>query len=321
MMMMLWLLAVSTILLACAVIVLGLRLHKRSKHLTYIHNKVSGILEQGTFERLLVFDSDAQVSRLLNDMNRLLEHAHLAKADYANQEKEMRHMLSNISHDLKTPLTVVLGYSETLLHSSSLTDTERRVMTEKIQDKAQEVLRLMHSFFDLAKLESGDRQLELSRVNISELCRVKMLSFYELLTKLGLQVELSIPEQDVFVRANEEALDRVLDNLITNAMKYGADGKELGISILNREEEPVTVQVWDRGKGIPEQEHSRVFERMYTLEDSRNRMYQGSGLGLTITKRLVERMGGRIDVHSVPHQRTVFSFTLEEMQDVNGRTI
>ncbi len=312
-MMMMWLLAVSTILLACAVIVLGLRLRKRSTHLTYIHNKASDILQRGTFERLLVFDSDAQVSRLLNDMNRLLEHAHLAKADYANQEKEMRHMLSNISHDLKTPLTVVLGYSETLLHSSSLTDEERRGMTEKIQDKAQEVLRLMHSFFDLAKLESGDRQLELSRVNISELCRVKMLSFYELLTKLGLQVELSIPEQDVFVRANEEALDRVLDNLITNAMKYGADGKELGIAILNREGEPVTVQVWDRGKGIPEQEHSRVFERMYTLEDSRNRMYQGSGLGLTITKRLVERMGGRIEVQSVPHQRTAFSFTLEEM--------
>ncbi|MDT0121038.1 sensor histidine kinase [Paenibacillus sp. RRE4] len=308
-----WSLAVSTILLLSAVIALASKLRKRSTHLTYIHNKVSGILEQGSFERLLVFDSDAQVSRLLNDMNRLLEHAHLAKADYANQEKEMRHMLSNISHDLKTPLTVVLGYSETLLHSSSLTDEERRGMTEKIQDKAQEVLRLMHSFFDLAKLESGDRQLELSRVNISELCRVKMLSFYELLTKLGLQVELSIPEQDVFVRANEEALDRVLDNLITNAMKYGADGKELGIAILNREGEPVTVQVWDRGKGIPEQEHSRVFERMYTLEDSRNRMYQGSGLGLTITKRLVERMGGRIEVHSVPHQRTVFSFTLEEM--------
>lgn len=310
---MLWLLSLSTVLLVCIAALLGLRLRKRSTHLSYIHNKVSGILEQGTFERLLVFDSDAQISRLLNDMNRLLEHAHLAKADYANQEKEMRNMLSNISHDLKTPLTVVLGYSETLLHSSSLTDAERRVMTEKIQDKAQEVLRLIHSFFDLAKLESGDRELEVSRVNISELCRVKMLSFYELLTKLGLHVELDIPEQDVFVRGNEEALDRVMDNLITNAMKYGADGKVLGISILNRKEGPVTIQVWDRGKGIPEKEHSRVFERMYTLEDSRNRMYQGSGLGLTITKRLVERMGGRIDLHSVPHQRTVFSFTLEEM--------
>ncbi|WP_272039952.1 sensor histidine kinase [Paenibacillus sp. JJ-100] len=315
---MLWLFSLASVLLACAVIGLGLKLRKRSAHLTYIHEKVSNILEQDTFERLLVFDSDVEVSRLLNDMNRLLEHAHLVKADYINQEKEMRNMLSNISHDLKTPLTVVLGYSETLLQSASLTDAERRVMMEKIQDKAQEVQRLIHSFFDLARLESGDRELELTRVNISELSRVKMLSFYELLTKLGLQVELEIPEKDVYVRANEEALDRVLDNLITNAMKYGADGKVLGISILHRKGEPVTIQVWDRGKGIPEKEHSRVFERMYTLEDSRNRMYQGSGLGLTITKRLVERMGGRIDVHSVPHQRTVFSFSLEEILHENG---
>jgi signal transduction histidine kinase len=312
-MMLIWLLSVTLLVLGVTAVELGLKLRKRSAHLRYIHDKVLDILDQGTYERLLVFDSDAEMSRLLNDMNRLLEHAHLAKANYANQEKEMRNMLSNISHDLKTPLTVVLGYSETLLHSSSLTDAERRVMTEKIQDKAQEVLRLMHSFFDLAKLESGDRELELSRVNISELCRVKMLSFYELLTKLGVHVELDIPEQDVFGRANEEALDRVLDNLITNAMKYGADGKVLGISVLNREGECVTIQVWDRGKGIPEKEHSRVFERMYTLEDSRNRMYQGSGLGLTITKRLVERMGGRIDVHSVPYERTVFSFTLEAL--------
>lgn len=223
----------------------------------------------------------------------------------------MRNMLSNISHDLKTPLTVVLGYSETLLHSPSLTDQERKIMTEKIQDKAQEVLRLIHSFFDLAKLESGDTELMLSRVNISELCRLKMLSFYEMLTNLGLHVDLEIPTGDIFVQANEEALDRVLDNLITNGMKYGAEGKVLGLSLDHSIGGPVTLQIWDQGKGIPESEHSRVFERMYTLEDSRNRLYQGSGLGLTITKRLIERMGGSIHLHSVPHQRTVFSVTLK----------
>ena len=222
----------------------------------------------------------------------------------------MRNMLSNISHDLKTPLTVVLGYSETLLHSASLTDQEREIMTGKIQDKAQEVLRLVHSFFDLAKLESGDTELALTRVNVSELCRVKMLSFYEMLTNQGLHVELSIPESDIFVKGNAEALDRVLDNLITNAMKYGADGKVLGLSLQYSRGKQVTLSIWDRGKGIPEQEHSRVFERMYTLEDSRNRLYQGSGLGLTITKRLVERMGGDIDLHSVPYERTVFSVSL-----------
>ncbi|MEK4363833.1 sensor histidine kinase [Paenibacillus sp. FSL M8-0212] len=303
--------AITTGILAIAFIVLWLKFRKRSQHLSYIHHKISDILDQGTFERLLVFNSDDQVSQLLKDMNQLLDHAHRATAGYANQEKEMRNMLSNISHDLKTPLTVVLGYSETLLHSPSLTDQERKIMTEKIQDKAQEVLRLIHSFFDLAKLESGDTELVLSRVNISELCRLKMISFYEMLTNLGLHVQLEIPDGDIFVQANEEAMDRVLDNLITNGMKYGAEGKVLGLTLEHSKGGPVTLQIWDQGKGIPESEHSRVFERMYTLEDSRNRLYQGSGLGLTITKRLVERMGGSIHLHSVPHQRTVFSVTLK----------
>lgn len=303
--------AITTGILAIAFIVLWLKFRKRSQHLSYIHHKISDILDQGTFERLLVFNSDDQVSQLLKDMNQLLDHAHRATAGYANQEKEMRNMLSNISHDLKTPLTVVLGYSETLLHSPSLTDQERKIMTEKIQDKAQEVLRLIHSFFDLAKLESGDTGTVLSRVNISELCRLKMISFYEMLTNLGLHVQLEIPDGDIFVQANEEAMDRVLDNLITNGMKYGAEGKVLGLTLEHSKGGPVTLQIWDQGKGIPESEHSRVFERMYTLEDSRNRLYQGSGLGLTITKRLVERMGGSIHLHSVPHQRTVFSVTLK----------
>jgi signal transduction histidine kinase len=94
-------------------------------------------------------------------------------------------------------------------------------------------------------------------------------------------------------------------------MKYGADGRMLGLSLDYSTGEQVKLSVWDRGRGIPEQEHSRVFERMYTLEDSRNRLYQGSGLGLTITKRLVERMGGSIDLRSVPYERTTFSVVLK----------
>ena len=131
-------------------------------------------------------------------------------------------------------------------------------MISKIQDKAQEVLRLIHSFFDLAKLESGDTELALTRINLSELCRVKMLSFYEMLTNQGMQVELSIPESDLFVIGNEDALDRVLDNLITNAMRYGADGKVLGLLLEPTNHGEVMLQIWDKGKGIPEKEQDRV---------------------------------------------------------------
>lgn len=309
--MMLVLLGISTGGLALVVVILAIKLAQRSQQMNYIHLKLEHLLDQGTYERLLVFSNDAPIQQLLRDINQVLDYAHRAGARYANQEKEMRNMLSNISHDLKTPLTVVLGYSETLLHSPALTDQEREAMIGKIHDKAQEVLRLIHSFFDLAKLESGDMELSMTRVNLSELCRLKMISFYEMLTGLGLEVKLDIPEGDLFVQANEEAIDRVLNNLITNAMKYGSDGKMLGLSLHHTNSDGVLLEIWDQGKGIPESEHSRVFERMYTLEDSRNRQYQGSGLGLTITKRLVERMGGSIELRSVPNQRTVFYISLK----------
>lgn len=308
---MIWFFVTSTALLGIAVIVLWTRQRKRSSQLAYIHDKLNSILDKGTNERLLMFDSDAQVGQLMTDMNRLLDRAHRARASYANQEIEIRRMLSNISHDLKTPLTVVLGYSEILLHDRGLAEREREVMTANIHDKAQEVLRLVHSFFNLAKLEAGDTEMALTRVNACELCRLKLLSFYDMLASLGMRLELSMPDEDLYVMADAEALERVLDNLITNAMKYGVDGKLLGLTLERSDEGKVAIHVWDKGKGIPENEHHRVFERMYTLEDSRNRLYQGSGLGLTITKRLVERMGGTIDLHSVPRERTVFTVVLK----------
>lgn len=308
---MIWIFVTSTALLGIAVIVFWARQRKRSRQFAYIHGKLNSILDKGTNERLLLFDSDAQVGRLLIDMNRLLDRVHRSGASYANQEIEIRRMLSNISHDLKTPLTVVLGYSEILLHDRGLAEREREVMTANIHDKAQEVLRLVHSFFDLAKLEAGDTEMALTRVNASELCRLKLLSFYNMLASMEMRLELSMPGDDLYVMADAEALTRVLDNLITNVMKYGADGKLLGLTLERSGEGMVAIQVWDKGKGIPEKEHHRVFERMYTLEDSRNRLYQGSGLGLTITKRLVERMGGTIRLHSVPGERTVFTVVLK----------
>lgn len=109
--------------------------------------------------------------------------------------------------------------------------------------------------------------------------------------------------------AHEEALDRILNNLLSNAVRHGGDGKVIGLG-LREDERFVYVDVWDKGKGIREAHTDRVFERLYTLEDSRNRDYQGSGLGLTITKRLAEKMGGDILLDSRPHEKTTFTVKL-----------
>ncbi|MNE47394.1 Signal-transduction histidine kinase senX3 [compost metagenome] len=111
---------------------------------------------------------------------------------------------------------------------------------------------------------------------------------------------------------NVEALDRVLGNLLSNAISYGDAGGVLGLRLYSQSDK-VCIEVWDKGKGIAEDHQDKIFERLYTLEDSRNRVYQGSGLGLTITKRLTEQMNGTIKLTSKPYIRTAFTLSFRRL--------
>ncbi|WP_209443680.1 sensor histidine kinase [Paenibacillus camerounensis] len=289
-----------------------LRLREHGRQLRYIQTKLTGIMASGSHERLLLFNSDPALQQLLAALNALLNINHKGAVERAQLETSMRHMLANISHDLKTPLTVVLGYIETLLQSDDLPAGEREVMLRTIHTKAQEVIALMNRFFDLAKLESGDKEIPLGRVELGELCRRNILSFYELLSTGGSDVQIEIPDEPLYIMGNEEALDRVLGNLLSNAITYGADGGVLGLRLFLKEEQ-VCIEVWDKGKGIAEMHQDKIFERLYTMEDSRNREYQGSGLGLTITKRLTEQMNGSITLTSKPYVRTAFTLSFRRL--------
>ncbi|KEK26445.1 sensor histidine kinase [Bacillus gaemokensis] len=284
----------------------------KSANTRYTYEKLQDIVKQQTGEKLLVMTDDKELQKLLVAINNLLDAKQKTNADHAKVEISMRKMLSNISHDLKTPLTVILGYTEMLNTDKTMKDEEQEVLLEKVHVKTLEVMELIHKFFDLAKLESGDKVIEMTKVNMNEVCREKVLSFYDLVTTKGFEVHIDIPEKNVYALGNAEVLGRVLNNLISNAIAYGYDGKTLGITL--RDDDVCTyVDVWDRGKGIDESHIDKVFERMYTLEDSRNRLYQGSGLGLTITKRLVEALGGEIHLSSTPYEKTVFTIMLKKM--------
>lgn len=284
----------------------------RDNDINYMYNKLNSIIINNTTEKLMVFTDDQELRKLLIEINALLNHNQKILAQHAAIEISMRKMLSNISHDLKTPLTVVLGYIETIRISENINEEERDRLLVKVEIKAKEVLELMNKFFDLAKLESGDKKVLLSAININEVCTKNILHFYDILTAKGLEVSIDIPDNRMFAFANEEALNRVINNLISNAIKYGSDGKIVGLS-LSCDDEFIYIEVWDKGKGISELHQDMVFERMYTLDDSRNKENQGSGLGLTITKRLVEKMDGEIQLRSIPHQKTSFTVKLKRV--------
>ncbi|MCP1125418.1 two-component sensor histidine kinase [Bacillus sp. AFS018417] len=284
----------------------------RSANLRYTYEKLQAIVEKQTSENLLVVTDDKELKSLLVAINDLLDEKKKTIAKHSKLEISMRKMLSNISHDLKTPLTVILGYVEILNVDETIGEEERKILLEKIHMKTLEVLDLIHKFFDLAKLESGDKDIAMTRIHMNEICQEHMLSFYDLLTTQGFDVHIDIPEMPIYAHGNTEVIGRIMNNLISNAIAYGGDGKILGITLRN-DDKFVYVDIWDKGKGISESHIDKVFERMYTLEDSRNRLYQGSGLGLTITKRLVEALGGEIHLSSTPYEKTVFTVMLRRI--------
>ncbi|MEM1501408.1 sensor histidine kinase [Bacillus velezensis] len=288
------------------------RLNLRTE-IKYIRNKLRKVVNEETGERLLLNTEDKYIKSLLIQINRLLDHNQKIKGNCNSIELSMRKMLSNISHDLKTPLTVILGYIEIINNDKSLTSEKVMSLLKTVNLKTVEVLALINRFFELVKLESGDKKLNSSRIDICEVSRKIILDYYEILISKEFEVVIDIPDDSVFVSGDEDAIERVLNNLITNAIQYGSDGKMVGLKIRITDND-VFVEISDKGKGINEMHKDRVFERMYTLEDSRNTNYQGSGLGLTITKRLVEQMGGGISLDSVPFQKTIFSVRLKRIR-------
>ncbi|MBL4930356.1 sensor histidine kinase [Clostridium paridis] len=286
--------------------------NERSKNLKYIEYKLQEITSKGKNGKILVVNDDERIKGLLLEINNLLDYSQKVLIDYRKKEISMRKMLSNISHDLKTPLTVVLGYIETIKLDNNMEREEREELLSKVHNKTLEVIDLMNKFFDLAKLESGDKEIPITRVNMNELCRKNILDFYEILNNKGVEVNINIPEEIIYSQGNDEALDRIINNLISNAIRYGMDGNYLELN-LRFDNEHSYIEVIDKGKGIEESQIENVFERMYTLEDSRNKLFQGSGLGLTITKRLVEKLGGEIYLKSIPNLKTTFTVKLKRI--------
>lgn len=297
-------------ILLIAIVIIQYRARRTVKHnLKYITDKLETVMTSSREGQVLLVTEDPSVRTLLNMINQLLELKSKYEVDFTRTELAMRKMLANISHDLKTPLTVVLGYIEIITSQPDLEPEEQKRLLMKVHTKALEIVELINRFFDLAKLESGDQSIQLTRVEMNDLCRSSILMFYDLLQSSKLTPVIDIPDTKIYARGNEEALNRVLDNLLSNALRYGRDGDKIGLT-LRCDESAVYVDVWDCGKGISQRDQQRIFERMYTLDDSRNQSFQGSGLGLTITKRLVEQMDGDISIRSKPFQSTVFTVKL-----------
>ncbi len=228
-------------------------------------------------------------------------------------ERVRRDFVANVSHEIKTPLTNIKGFSETLL-SGALSDTKNcRRFVEKIDRNAARLKTLVQDLLSLAKIESDHEQLERKPTNWSDIVS-QIVSLYEDdLDEKNLQVDIRIPEDEAEpkVLGHRDSMYQILDNLFSNAIRYTPQGGRIEI-ILSEEKDFVVLEVKDSGIGISQKNIKRIFERFYRVDKARTRELGGTGLGLSIVRHLVSKLHGEIKVESEMGSGSRFSVSLEK---------
>jgi two-component system phosphate regulon sensor histidine kinase PhoR len=226
-------------------------------------------------------------------------------------EREManlrREFVANVSHELKTPLTSIRGYAETLLQGG-LDDAEHRAkFVETIRAQAERLEALVNDLLTLADLERPDARLDLKDWDLGALVREAALPFEEIAARRGLSLVVEAPLGNL-ARLDRRRIDIALTNLLDNAIKYTEDGMVLVRG--GRNGDRARVEVTDTGSGIAPEHASRVFERFYRVDRGRSREAGGTGLGLSIVKHAIHVHGGTVGLSSAPGSGSTFWFEI-----------
>ena len=261
------------------------------RELTYIDHISSAItrISTGDLQTKLEIVGDDEFSAMAEKINTMVDeiNALMEKERYA--EKTKNELITNVAHDLRTPLTSIIGYLELLNRSENLPAQMRQNYLQIVYQKARRLQQLIEDLFGFTKLNYGKMAMNVGKMDSVKLLAQLMDEFYPNFMEKGLAFSLKSSVDAQVIVADSNLLARLFDNLINNAIKYGADGKY------------VIVQVINYGKVIPADELPLIFDKFYRVEQSRSTNTGGTGLGLAIAQNIVQMHGGEISVRSDMH--------------------
>ncbi|MDH5424662.1 MAG: HAMP domain-containing histidine kinase [Gammaproteobacteria bacterium] len=239
-----------------------------------------------------------EMSERISQQVKLLEH----------NDASRRELIANVSHDLRTPLASMQGYLETLLlkHNTLSTDENKSYLNTALQH-SNHLKKLISELFELSTLENNTAELHFEPFSMSELVQDVTQQFNLKARQKQIEITACIPEQAAFVSADISLIQRLLENLIENAIKYTPAGGKIDISLINNNDQ-VTTSISDSGDGISEADLPFIFDRFYRAD--KQRQTEGTGLGLAIVKRIIQLHNSKIDIHSAPKHGTTLSFHL-----------
>jgi signal transduction histidine kinase len=239
-------------------------------------------------KKLTISFYDRDFELLAKEINHQIDATKQAVAVKRSTENELRQAISHISHDIRTPMTSILGYIQ-LLESDEISDGTKKKYIETINNSARRLKVLLEDFFELSIIEQEDYPLKVEKVNMNHLIIESLLGFYEEFKKRNIKPDMHLPDQDIMIMTDPSLVKRVIENLAVNAIRYSTGNVSIQLC---KKEEVVQLKISNSVENTSELEVHHMFDRFYKADQTRTG--KGTGLGLSITKSLMEKMKGCI---------------------------
>ncbi|MDO5517638.1 MAG: HAMP domain-containing sensor histidine kinase [Clostridium sp.] len=272
-------------------------------------NKAINSLGQGENSENIDYNGPYEFVQICDNFNNMAYKLRESNEKNKLIELEKQKMLADISHDLKTPITIIQGYAKALADGIISTDDQEKYL-KIIYQKSVSLTELINIFYEYNKLEHGEFNLTLEERDLCEFVRAYIADKYEYIYDIGFNIDVEIPDNKLLCMIDEIQLKRAFENIIYNSIKHNKKGTTLGIFI-EEEKENCKIIIADDGTGIPEEIAETIFDPFVVGDESRNSK-QGSGLGLAITKKIIEKHKGSIKLISEPEGKfkTVFEILI-----------
>lgn len=290
---------ISVVMLLVSLLIAWILAKSVSRSIVHVNEKAKK-LAQGDYEVSFETGDYKEIEELSNTLN-------YAAKELGKIEQYKRELLANVSHDLRTPLTMIIAYGEMM---SDLPGENTPENMQVIVDEAKRLTVLVNDMLDISKLQAGVMELSVKQYNLTESIETVVKRFAKLLEKEEYQIEFEY-DDEVFIEADEEKLHQVIYNLVGNAVNYTGEDKKIMIRQISKEK-LVRIEVEDTGEGIPKELLPYVWERYYKLDKTHKRAVTGTGLGLSIVKNILKLHGAEYGVNSVEGKGSVFWFEINK---------
>ncbi len=265
-------------------------------------NSATQAIAKGQFDIEIDDRGTDEISQLAKGFNQMAE-------DLKVSDASKRDFVSNAAHELRSPMTSINGFVEGML-DGTIPQEKHRMYLEIVSSEVKRLTKLVKTMLDLSRIESGRDKITLSKIDINELIRHVIIRLSQKIEQKGILPEIEISDEPLFVMADSDKIEQVLQNLVDNAIKFTDEGKSLLLSTVKKGNK-VYVTVKDEGAGISENDLKFIWDRFYTVDKARSGNKSGTGLGLSIVKSIIDQHGQEISVKSTENVGTEFVFTLQ----------